>query len=108
MGRRGTHVDRAAPKAYRVAPKAECAFGVLAVRVDGSPGGRRLSGRLDWSVEIRRLRVAAAGGPGCATGVWVGVRGWVCDGGVWTLGRPLRGAQMRVLRKPICELAENV
>ena len=25
-----------------------------------------------------------------------------------TLGRPLRGAQMRVLRKPICELAQNV
>ena len=37
----------------------------------------------------------------CVGEVWWG--GWC-----WTFGRPLRGAQMRVLRKPICELAENV
>ena len=30
--------------------------------------------------------------------------GWLAS----ALGRPLSGAQMRVLRKPICELAENV
>ena len=41
--------------------------------------------------------------------VWCGLGGWGCGGwlGV-TRGWRLRGAQMRVLRKPICEPVENV
>ena len=43
---------------------------------------------------------------GASVSWWWGVE--VCGGWVGILGRPLSGAQMRVLRKPICELAENV
>ena len=67
----------------------------------GVHGGRVVSIEKRASVCARGSR--RVGGPGVGVRGRVGV-GWL---GV-TLGRPLCGAQMRVLRKPICELAENV